>query len=143
MIKYCALSFFQIIGVDPVGSVISSEGADKGHHFEVEGIGYDFVPTVLDKTLIDEWERIDDKETFLMARRLNKDEGLLSGGSSGSIMVGAMRQAKNLKKGEKCVVLLPDGIRNYLSKFVSDEWMIQKGFLTPEDCKDEKIVPSP
>jgi len=133
----------KIIGVDPAGSVISSKGSEKGHHFEVEGIGYDFVPTVLDMSLIDEWETVADKDTFLMARRLNKEEGLLSGGSSGANMVGAMRQAKKLKKGDKCVVILPDGIKNYLTKFVSDEWMIEKGFLTAEDCKDEKIYPSP
>ncbi|KAE9552988.1 hypothetical protein FO519_003792 [Halicephalobus sp. NKZ332] len=131
-----------IIGVDPAGSVISSKGENSGHHFEVEGIGYDFIPTVLDMNLIDEWEVVDDKETFPMARRLNKEEGLLSGGSSGANMVGAMRQAKKLKKGEKCVVILPDGVRNYLTKFVSDDWMIEKGFLTAEDCKEEKIVPT-
>uniref|UniRef100_A0AC34RCG1 DNA-directed RNA polymerase n=2 Tax=Panagrolaimus sp. JU765 TaxID=591449 RepID=A0AC34RCG1_9BILA len=84
-------------------------------------------------------EKIDDIDKFTMARRLIKEEGLLVGGSSGSNMVGAMRQAKKLTKGQKCVVILPDGVRNYLTKFVSDEWMIKKGFLTTNDLKKEKL----
>uniref|UniRef100_A0AC34PXZ7 Tryptophan synthase beta chain-like PALP domain-containing protein n=1 Tax=Panagrolaimus sp. JU765 TaxID=591449 RepID=A0AC34PXZ7_9BILA len=132
----------KIIGVDPVGSIISGGDAKDAHHFDVEGIGYDFVPTVLDLNLVDEWEKIDDIDTFTMARRLIKEEGLLVGGSSGSNMVGAMRQAKKLTKGQKCVVILPDGVRNYLTKFVSDEWMIKKGFLTTNDLKEEKLEPS-
>uniref|UniRef100_A0A7E4UMY4 cystathionine beta-synthase n=1 Tax=Panagrellus redivivus TaxID=6233 RepID=A0A7E4UMY4_PANRE len=130
----------KIIGVDPEGSVISG---GNSHHFEVEGIGYDFIPTVLDMDLIDKWETVPDKETFPMARRINREEGILSGGSAGANMVGAMRNAKELKKGQKCVVILPDGVRNYLTKFLTDDWMIEKGFGTEEDYKTEEITVSP
>lgn len=75
-----------------------------------------------------------------MARKLNKAEGILAGGSSGANMVGAMRAAKQLKAGQNCVVLLPDGVRNYLTKFLNDEWMVNKKFLDrlPEA---EKLYP--
>lgn len=99
-----------VIGVDPVGSVIAnSDMEDVGEHFEVEGIGYDFVPSVLDTSLVHEWQKTNDKETFTMARELNRKEGILSGGSSGAILAGALKAAKELKKGQNCVVILPDG----------------------------------
>ncbi|TKR64218.1 hypothetical protein L596_024791 [Steinernema carpocapsae] len=123
-----------VVGVDPVGSIISSPTGEKDH-FEVEGIGYDFTPAVLDTSFIDEWVRVADKDTFLMARRLIKEEGLLSGGSSGANMWGAMQAAKKLKKGQNCVVVLPDSIRNYMTKFLTDEWMVQKKFM-------EKPIPN-
>jgi hypothetical protein len=122
------------------------------HHFQVEGIGYDFVPSVLDMNLVDQWEKTDDPETFQMARRLNCEEGLLTGGSSGAIMTAAMRVAKSLKNGENCVVILPDSVRNYLTKFLSDEWMVKNGCLAelpasvklqPKDNYDTKSVYDP
>jgi len=69
-----------------------------------------------------------------MARRLNKDEGILSGGSAGAILAGAMRAAKKLKKGDNCVFILPDGVRNYLTKFLDDEWMVSHG------CMDKAVT---
>ena len=63
-----------------------------------------------------------------MARRLIREEGLLCGGSSGSAMVAALQTAKNLNNTEKCLVLLPDGVRNYMSKFLNDDWMRKNGF---------------
>ena len=116
-----------IVGVDPYGSILA--GGDDVYDYYVEGIGYDFFPDVFDPSLVDEWVKTDDKESFLMARRLIKEEGLLVGGSSGAAVWGAMQAAAKLKKGQKCLVILPDNIRNYLSKFVSDEWMQKKGFL--------------
>uniref|UniRef100_A0AC34GFM3 Tryptophan synthase beta chain-like PALP domain-containing protein n=1 Tax=Panagrolaimus sp. ES5 TaxID=591445 RepID=A0AC34GFM3_9BILA len=130
-----------LIGVDPEGSVIS--GGHEAHDFKVEGIGYDFVPTVLNLDLVDEWVKTKDTETFKMARRLNREEGLLSGGSSGSNMHGAMVQAKKLKKGQSCVVLLPDGVRNYLTKYLDDKWMIDNKFFTADECKTEEVVVNP
>ncbi|KTW28226.1 cystathionine beta-synthase [Pneumocystis jirovecii RU7] len=121
----------KIVGVDPVGSILAlpeslNTGVDIYH---VEGIGYDFVPDVLDRSLVDLWVKTSDKESFLMARRLIADEGLLCGGSSGSAVVAAMQVAKELKKGETCVVILPDSIRNYITKFLDDRWMLEHSFI--------------
>lgn len=66
-----------------------------------------------------------------MARKLNRQEGILAGGSSGTNLVGALRAAKQLKKGQRCVVIMPDGVRNYLTKFLNDDWMVEKGFMQP------------
>ncbi|XP_076839126.1 cystathionine beta-synthase-like isoform X2 [Brachyhypopomus gauderio] len=126
----------QIIGVDPEGSTLA-EPEDLNHtektQFEVEGIGSDFNPTVLDKSVVDRWYKVSDDETFAMGRMLIREEGLLCGGSSGTAMAAAVKVAKELKEGQRCVVILPDSIRNYMSKFLSDKWMFQKGFLTEED----------
>ncbi len=117
----------QIIGVDPYGSILG--GGTEICPYLVEGIGYDFIPDVLDNSLIDEYIKTKDKESFLMARRLICEEGLLVGGSSGATVWGALQAARRLKKGEKCVVVLADGIRNYLTKFVDDHWMKANGFI--------------
>lgn len=116
----------KIIGADPYGSILG--GGTEVHSYKVEGIGYDFFPEVLDNTLIDEYVKINDADSFHMARRLIREEGLLVGGSSGSAMWAALQAAKSLKKGQRCLVLLPDSIRNYLSKFVDDTWMQKEGF---------------
>ena len=78
--------------------------------------------------LIDEYIKSNDKDSFLMARRLIREEGLLCGGSSGTAVWGALQAAKRLKKGERCLVLLPDSIRNYLTKFVDQQWMTDHDF---------------
>lgn len=117
----------KIIGVDPYGSILG--GGTEVHPYLVEGIGYDFVPDVLQNDLVDEYIKVNDTDSFLIARRLIREEGLLVGGSSGSAMWAALQVCKQLKKGEKCLVILPDGIRNYLSKFVDDKWMQEQGIL--------------
>ena len=117
----------QIIGADPYGSILG--GGTEVFPYLVEGIGYDFFPKVLDNSLIDEYIKVNDKDSFLMARRLIKEEGLLVGGSCGLTTWAALQAAKKLKKGEKCVVILADGIRNYLSKFVDNDWMRTNGFM--------------
>ncbi len=117
----------QIIGVDPYGSILG--GGTDIHSYYVEGIGYDFIPNVLDNNVVDEYIKVDDKNSFITARRLIKEEGLLIGGSSGSAVWAALQAAKRLKKGQTCLVILPDGIRNYLSKFANDSWMQEKGFI--------------
>ena len=116
-----------IIGVDPYGSILG--GGEEVYPYHVEGIGYDFFPDVLDNNLIDEYIKLPDSESFHMARRLIKEEGLLIGGSSGGAVWAALQKAVNLEKGDKCLVILPDSIRNYLTKFVDDAWMEDQEFL--------------
>lgn len=117
----------KIVGVDPYGSILG--GGTEIYPYMVEGIGYDFFPDVLDNKLIDEYIKVNDENSFLIARRLIREEGLLVGGSSGTAMWAALQAAKNLQKGQKCLVVLPDGIRNYMSKFVDDNWMRANKFM--------------
>ena len=115
-----------IVGADPVGSILG--GGTKVEPYLVEGIGYDFFPEVLDNNLVDEYVKTEDEESFKMARRLIKEEGFLCGGSCGSAMVAALKSAKHLDKDKKCLVVLPDSIRNYMTKFPNDQWMKDQGF---------------
>ncbi|EDV98592.1 cystathionine beta-synthase isoform X1 [Drosophila grimshawi] len=124
----------RIVGVDPYGSVLARPAElnkSDVKFYEVEGIGYDFPPTVFDGNVIDVWSKIYDIDCFPMSRRLNAEEGLLCGGSSGGAMYVALQQARSLKPGQRCVVILPDGIRNYMTKFVSDNWMEAREFKQP------------
>jgi cystathionine beta-synthase/cysteine synthase A len=121
----------KIIGVDPYGSILG--GGTEVYPYQVEGIGYDFIPPVLDNSLVDEYIKVHDKESFLMARRLIREEGLLVGGSSGSAVWAALQVAPRLKKGQRCLIVLPDGIRNYMSKFVDDHWMREHGFMSDQN----------
>ena len=117
----------KIIGVDPFGSILG--GGDEVHSYKVEGIGYDFFPDVLDNNLIDEYIKVNDKNSFLMAKRLIKEEGLFIGGSSGSAVWAALQTAQSLNHNQNCIIILPDSIRNYLSGFVNDSWMKDHNFL--------------
>jgi len=116
----------KVIGADPVGSILG--GGDEISSYLVEGIGYDFIPEVLDNSLIDQYIKTHDEESFIMARRLIKEEGLLCGGSCGATMVAALKAASVLEAGQNCLVILADSIRNYMTKFPSDEWMKNNGF---------------
>lgn len=126
-----------IVGVDPVGSILAqpnnmNEFSGSGF-YEVEGIGYDFIPTVLDRTHVDAWYKSEDKPSFNLSRQLIRREGFLCGGSGGSATYCALEAIKkyNIKEGQNVVVLLPDSIRNYMTKYLSDEWMIARGFMQP------------
>lgn len=119
-----------VVGVDPYGSILG--GGTEIFSYKVEGIGYDFIPNVLDRSLVDEWVKTDDKNSFQTARRLIRQEGLLVGGSSGSAVWAAMQVAKRLKKGQRCLVILPDSIRNYMTKFIDDKWMKDNRFVDSE-----------
>jgi len=117
----------QIIGVDPVGSILA--GPEEIKTYKVEGIGYDFIPDVLDRGLVDRWIKTRDRESFLVARQLIRQEGLLVGGSSGAATWAALQVGKEMQPGQRVVVLLPDSIRNYMTKFADDGWMRRNGFL--------------
>ncbi len=119
-----------IVGADPVGSILA--GGTYISSYKVEGIGYDFIPDVLDRKLVDQWVKTNDRQSFLLARRLIREEGLLVGGSSGSSLYAALKAAKDLKKGQNCVVILADGVRNYMTKFVDDKWMQNNRFFGPD-----------
>ncbi len=120
----------KIIGVDPEGSIYSGDLAGS---YKVEGIGEDFIPRTADLKIIDEFVRVSDKEAFLTARRLAREEGLLLGGSCGAAVYGALSLKGRLTKDDVVVVILPDGGRGYLSKIYSDDWMREWGFLqSPE-----------
>lgn len=115
-----------IVGADPEGSILAGDEEIKPYH--VEGIGYDFIPDSLDRSVVQKWVKTNDKESFNLARRLIKEEGILGGGSCGSALQAALQEAKSLEAGQNCVVILPDGIRNYMTKFINDDWMRENGF---------------
>lgn len=130
-----------VVGADPKGSILALPDALNDERrlqsYQVEGIGYDFVPGVLDRDLVDQWIKTDDQESFLLARRLIREEGLLCGGSCGSALQAALVAAKSLRKGQTCVVVLPDSTRNYMSKFLSDDWMYEHGYV--EDMSKARL----
>ncbi|KAL8383361.1 hypothetical protein RB595_006894 [Gaeumannomyces hyphopodioides] len=135
-------STVKIVAADPVGSILAlpeslnDEGANKP--YKVEGIGYDFIPDVLDREIVDKWYKTEDRESFMYARRLIAEEGLLVGGSSGSAMAAMVRACKDLDLGpdDVVVVILPDSIRSYLSKFADDDWLAANDLLLPTPDSD-------
>jgi len=134
-----------VVGVDPIGSILSntSKTDQLNIPYQVEGIGYDFVPKVLDRSLIDFWIDTNDSDSFKMSRKLIKKEGLLCGGSSGSATWAAIQAIKTLNfetdPSKRVLIILPDSVRNYMSKFVSSDWMLLHKFISIEDFKKEQI----
>ena len=121
-----SISNIEIVGIDPIGSILGGGSDITPYH--VEGIGYDFFPDVLDNSLVDRYIKTSDEDSFAMARKLIQEEGLLIGGSCGAAVWGAIEAAKNLDSKKNVLVILPDSIRNYLSKFVNNKWMTNNGF---------------
>jgi cystathionine beta-synthase len=116
-----------VVGADPVGSIYS---ADEVHPYLVEGVGEDFWPETFDRSMVDRWIRVSDKDAFLTTRRLAQVEGILAGGSGGLALHAALELAGEVEDPQAMiVVILPDGGRSYLSKIYSDGWMRQYGFL--------------
>ena len=114
-----------IVGADPDGSIYTGDI----HPYKTEGIGEDFYPGTFDPAMVDRWVRVSDRDAFLTARRLTREEGILVGGSSGTAMFAALEIAKELDDRALVVVLFADSGRSYLSKIYNDEWMRQNGFL--------------
>ena len=119
----------KVIGADPEGSVYSG---GTGRPYLVEGVGEDIWPSTYDTGICDEIIAVSDKDSFLMTRRLAKEEALLVGGSCGLAVVAALKAAASAGPDDVVVVLLPDGGRGYLGKIFNDEWMADYGFLTAE-----------
>jgi len=128
----------QIVGVDPVGSLLNeyfhTGEIGTAHTYRVEGIGEDFLPSTLNFDVIDDVVQVDDRESFLMTRRLVREEGLFVGGSCGTAVVGAIKYIKKMGLGpdKRVVVVLPDSGSRYLSKIFNDDWMREYGYLTPD-----------
>lgn len=129
----------KIIAADPQGSILALPSMLNDEHngisYKVEGIGYDFIPDVLDQQTVNKWYKTDDRESFHYARRLIAEEGLLVGGSSGSALAAFVKAARDpevkFSKDDVVVVVLPDSIRSYLSKFVDDDWLSANDLLPP------------
>lgn len=129
-----------IVGVDIEGSILTEIWQNNGKipdgaypkTYKVEGIGEDFLPSTMDIRVVDAIERAGDRESFLWARQLVRQEGIFAGGSSGSAIAGAIKYCRKLSGDRLAVVILPDSGSRYLSKFYDDKWMREFGFLTME-----------
>jgi cystathionine beta-synthase len=135
-----------VVAADPEGSIYSGGG---GRPYLVEGIGEDFWPSTYDPSVIDRVIAISDQESFLVARRLTREEGVLSGGSTGTAVAAALQIGRSLGPDDVIVVLIPDSGRGYLSKLYDDGWMADHGFMRGRGetarsvlgAKDDRLPP--
>jgi cystathionine beta-synthase len=125
-----------IVGADPEGSVYTARDDSDLHPYLVEGIGKDTWPKTMNPEVVDEWIRVSDRDSFMVARRLAREEGILAGGSGGTSVWAAIEIAKRLGPGKRVLTMIPDSGRNYLSKFLDDKWMLEHGFI-------ERRAPAP
>jgi cystathionine beta-synthase len=125
-----------IVGADPEGSVYTAQDERDVHPYLVEGIGKDTWPKTMDPSVVDEWVRVSDRDSFLTARRLAREEGLLVGGSGGTTVWAALELAKHFGPDATILTMIPDSGRSYMSKFYDDNWMLEHGFV-------ERRIPLP
>jgi cystathionine beta-synthase len=125
-----------IVGADPEGSVYTAQEEADVHPYLVEGIGKDSWPQTMDRDVVDEWIRVSDRDSFLTARTLAREEGILAGGSAGTTVWAALEVAQRFGAEAQILTIIPDTGRNYLSKFYDDNWMLDHGFL-------ERRAPTP
>jgi cystathionine beta-synthase len=135
----------KVVGADPVGSLYTeyfrSGVLGEAHGYKVEGVGEDFLPTTMDFAVVDDVVQVSDRESFLMTRRLVREEGIFCGGSCGLAVAGALKwlrspAAEQLTEDDIVVVLLPDSGSRYLSKLFDDNWMRENGFLEASTVAD-------
>jgi len=125
-----------IVGADPEGSVYTAQDERDVHPYLVEGIGKDTWPKTMDPSVVDEWVRVSDRDSFLTARRLAREEGLLVGGSGGTTVWAALEIADRFGRDATILTMIPDSGRSYMSKFYDDNWMLEHGFV-------ERRIPPP
>jgi cystathionine beta-synthase len=130
-----------VVGADPEGSLYSASPGEDARPYLTEGIGEDFWPGTFDRSVVDRWVRVSDRDSLLTARAITRQEGILVGGSAGTAMFAALTVARDLPAESVVVVLFPDTGRNYLSKLYSESWMLQYGFLErPEAIRIEEVL---
>ncbi|HSL66138.1 MAG TPA: cystathionine beta-synthase [Gaiellaceae bacterium] len=125
-----------VVGADPEGSVFTADDEGGLQPYLVEGIGKDTWPDTLDRSVVDEWIRVSDRDSFLTARRLAREEGILAGGSGGTTVWAALEIARRFGPEATILTMIPDSGRSYMSKFYDDNWMLEHGFL-------ERRAPAP
>jgi cystathionine beta-synthase len=130
----------QVVAVDPIGSIyydyFKTGKITEASTYLVEGFGEDIIPGTMDFSVVDEVVRVDDRECFLTARRLVREEGIYTGGSAGGAVAGAIKYAERMDKEMNIVVIIPDSASRYLSKIFNDDWMRENGFLEEEGSSD-------
>jgi cystathionine beta-synthase len=127
----------QVIAADPEGSIYSGGG---GRPYLVEGIGEDFWPETYDPTVVDRVVAVSDRDSFLTARRVTREEGIFVGGSTGTAVWAALEVGRELSPGDVVVVLVPDSGRGYLTKLYDDGWMADHGFVRALGATAETVL---